>query len=611
MKYPFRFEKVRPFQKEMMDDVFSALKSKSNILLNAPTGVGKTDASISAALPFALENGLDVLFLTPKISQHRIALEALSGIKAQFYKDLKFVDIVGKQKMCTNPAANMLEGEVFYSKCENLVKQGRCPFYKAFKEYAKDDSIPEEISASAFMGHNRMLGASYDFGVCAYEMSMHLARSASVIIADYSHILNPGVKVPFLKKISHTLHNSVIIWDEAHNVIEAASSYFNKSVTTRTIDFAARELAAVGSDIDLDYLRFSLNSLSQKLLSQKDSAFVEQGMLPESMTANPEITKSLQKAGLEYMEKTGMKRSSVLRIARFIESWNDGDETLTRIISRKGGMLKLSINCLYPSKALSVFDDAYANIFMSATLAPLRMYSDMFGIPGASAKHYMSPFSPSNRLAVIDDSVTTKYTSRTVDEYKRIAERIDHVANRIPGNVAVFFPSFSILENVKRYMTLKTNAQRREMRSLETERMIESLKSEHNSIMLGVMGGSLSEGVDYAGNVIKGIIIVGIPLAPPDLELSARISYLDQKFGGKGSEYGYTIPAMRRVIQAAGRAIRSESDRAAIVFMDRRYRWRIYSSMIESSLGLSEPPDYLAAIDRFWKADAARVRGTA
>lgn len=608
MKYPFRFENVRPFQKEMMDDIFSALKSRNDILLNAPTGVGKTDASISAALAFAIENGLDVLFLTPKISQHRIALEALSGIKSQFYKDLKFVDIVGKQKLCTNPAVNLLEGEMFYKRCESLVKQGKCSYYKRFKEYTKGDSVPEEISSSAFQGHNSMLAAAYDIGACAYEMSMHLAKSANVIVADYSHILNPGVKVPFLKKVSHSLHDCIIIWDEAHNIIEAASSYFNNSITTRTIDLAARELAATGSSIDLDYLGFSLNSMAQKLLSAKGSAFVEVGMLPESITSNPEIPKSLEKAGLEYLEKTGMKRSAVLRIARFIESWGDADESLVRIISKKGGVLRLSINCLYPSKALNVFDDAYANVFMSATLAPLRMYSDMFGIPEASAKHYASPFSPSNRLAIIDDSVTTKYTSRSVDEYKRIAERVEKAASRIPGNVAVFFPSFAILENVRRYMTIKSSVQRREMRSIETERMIESLRKERNGIMLGVMGGSLSEGVDYSGNMIKGIIIVGIPLAPPDLELSARISYLDKRFGGKGSEYGYTIPAMRRVIQAAGRAIRSESDRATIVFMDRRYKWHTYSSMIKSSFGLSSPTDYLAVIEDFWKAEKAKVR---
>ncbi len=611
MKYPFRFEKVRPFQKDMMDDVYSALKSRSDILLNAPTGVGKTDASISAALAFALENGLDVLFLTPKISQHRIALEALSGIKGQFYKDLKFVDIVGKQKMCTNPSVNMMEGEMFYKKCESLVKQGKCSYYRQFKEYAKGSEIPGEIAESAYLGHNRMLGTAYDFGVCAYEMSMHLARSANAIIADYSHILNPGVKAPFLKKVSHTLHNSVIIWDEAHNIVEAASSYFNSSITARTIEFASKELSAVGSSIDLDYLRFSIESMAQKLLQQKDSAFVEIGMLPDAITSNPEIPKSLEKAGLEYLEKTGMKRSAVLRIARFIESWGDSDESLVRIISKKGGTLRLSINCLYPAKALDVFEDAYANVFMSATFTPLRMYSDMLGVPGATAKHYSSPFSPSNRLAVIDDSVTTKYTSRSAEEYKRIAYRVEKAAGKIPGNVAVFFPSFAILENVKRYMTLKADTQRREMRSLETERMIESLRGQSNGLMLGVMGGSLSEGVDYSGNMIKGIIIVGIPLAPPDLELSARISYLDKRFGGKGSEYGYTIPAMRRVIQAAGRAIRSESDRATIVFMDKRYRWRTYSSMIESSLGLSSSPDYLAAIEKFWKSGAARIRRTA
>ena len=608
MEYPFRFKKVRSFQKEMMEDIYKVLNTGSNILINAPTGVGKTDASISATLKFAIKNGLSVLFLTPKISQHKIAIETLQGIKKLFYKDLKFVDIVGKQKLCTNPSVNNNEGEMFYSKCTELVKNGKCSYYKRSKGYSDEEKIPQELGDSAFLGHNKMFKESFDFGVCAYEISMHLAKTSNMIIADYSHILNPGVRVPFLKKISQTLNNCIIIWDEAHNIIEAASSYFNSSINDSVIESASKELDLLGSSIDLDYLKFSVDSIVKRSLKHKDSAFVDIKELSENIISDPEIPKILTEAGLEYLEKTKLRRSAIIRIAKFIELWSDEDKTLIRIISKKLGTPKLSINCVYPARALSVFNEIYSNIFMSATLMPLSMYSDMFGISDAFTRYYRSPFSSNNKLALIDDSVTTKYTNRSIEEYKRIAERIELVSERIPGNVAVFFPSFTILNNVKRYMRFKLYVQRREMSSIETEKLIESFKNDHLSIIFGVMGGSLSEGVDYSGNVIKGIIIVGIPLAPPDLELSAKINYLNDKFNGRGNEYSYTIPAIRRVIQAAGRAIRSETDRATIIFMDKRYKWRMYSSLINSSLWLTDSDNYLNVIEKFWNLDLPQVK---
>ncbi len=600
MNYPFRFKEIRSSQKEMMDDIHKVLNTGSNILIDAPTGIGKTDASISAALGFAMENGLNVFFLTPKISQHKIALETLSKIKKLFYKNLKFVDIVGKQKLCTNPSVNNNEGEMFYRKCNELIKQGKCIYHKRFKHYLDDAEIPPELSESVFLGHNKMLDASYGFGVCAYEMSMHLAKTSNVIIADYSHILNPKIRVPFLNKISNDLHNSIIIWDEAHNIIESASSYFTSSIENRVINSASEELTLIGSKINLDYLKFSMDSIAKKSLLNKDSSFVEIGEMPDNIIPHQEIQESLTTAGLEYLKKTEAKRSAIIKIAKFIELWSDEDKTLIRIISRKTDTIRLSINCVYPSRALGVFNDAYSNIFMSATLMPLNMYSDMFGISNALTKHYASPFSSANRLALINDSVTTKYADRSVDEYKKIAKNIELISERISGSIAVFFPSFILLNNVKRYMRFKLYAQRREMRSIETEKFIESFKNDRLSLMFGVMGGSLSEGVDYPKNVIKCIIIVGIPLAPPTLELSARINYLNDKFEGRGSEYGYTIPAMRRVIQAAGRAIRSGTDRATIIFMDKRYKWHIYSSLINSAFGLSTSDNYLNTIEEFW-----------
>ncbi len=601
MQQLFRFDSPRQYQELMLRDIYEALSAKRDILINAPTGIGKTDASIGAALTLAMENGLGVFFLTPKISQHRIALEVLQGIKRKFSVDLSFTDMVGKLNLCVNQEVNMLDSELFYRACDDRVKKGSCRFYTAAKDRYKD-SLPADIPEAGCSGHGALLKASFDHGVCAYEISARLARNSRVIVADYAHFLNPYTKQTFLKKIGQGLEDKILIWDEAHNIISAANSYMSSSLSTLAIDNAAGELREVGGGVDLSYLKFTLERMAEKKLQSKSEAFVVEGDMPDEIVSNiGTITEQLEKAAMEYTEKTKAKRSALMHISRFLASWSRADPSTAKILSRHGKGVRISITCLYPASSLQIMRESYANVFMSATMLPLRMYAELLGSEGAEMRNYASPFPKQNRMAVIDDSVTTRYESRSPGEYKKIAARILDIKGRIPGNVAVFFPSFDVLEGVFRFIDgVEVFVQRRGMKSVAVEGLLRGFKESSGAVLMGVMGGSLSEGIDYANNIIKCVIVVGIPLSRPNLETSARIGYLDKRFQGQGADYAYTIPAVIRAIQAAGRAVRSETDRAVIVFMDSRYRWGLYSSLIGNSVPLMGSNDIMESIGGFW-----------
>ena len=206
--FKFRFAKARSSQERMMLDIYGALAQGKSIFINAPTGVGKTDASISACLTYAVEHDLDVFFLTPKNSQHRIAVEVLKGLRSKFSMGVKYIDVVGKRNMCVNPEINLLEGEAFYKSCEQLVKNRRCSFYENSRDMEKPDFALEEAGMS---GHNKLFSESFDRGVCAYEISAKLAREANFVIADYAHMLNPFIMKAFLKKIEHSLKDSIYL----------------------------------------------------------------------------------------------------------------------------------------------------------------------------------------------------------------------------------------------------------------------------------------------------------------------------------------------------------------------------------------------------------------
>ena len=600
----FRFDRPRPRQEAMMADIRKSLSEARDVLINAPTGIGKTDASIAAALGFAVEQNLDVLFLTPKISQHRIAIESLKGIRKKFRADIRYVDIVGKRNLCINTDVNSVEGEAFYKSCETAVSSKRCQFYTSAKDPA---NITPELVEANYLGHNALFDESFRRGVCAYEVATYLAKDANFIIADYAHKLSPYTKHAFLKRIAHRLENAVVIWDEAHNILSAASSYMSTAITGNTVLNASKELYAIKSSIDLEYLDFMLRSIAEKRLAKNAEAFVESDDVSPTVLENiPVIAEQLEKAGMEYISKSKAKRSSLVHISRFLLALRSKDDSVASIISRNGKSLRLSLTCLYPEKSMTLFKEPFANVFMSGTLLPLTMYRELFGLEEADMRDYASQFPKGNRLCLVDQSVSTKYESRSNDEYKKMADRIEEVRKAMRGNLAVFFPSFGVLNSVYRHMRTEVgHIQRSEMKSVAVEKFIENFKRSEDSTLFGVMGGSMSEGIDYANNVIKGIIIVGIPMERPSLELKAKIEYMNRKFDGKGNEYAYVIPGIIRAAQAAGRAIRSETDRAFIVFMDRRYGWSSYRSLISKFVELSDEKDCISAIRRFMETAEA------
>jgi DNA excision repair protein ERCC-2 len=600
MDYLFRFGKARPNQETMIDDIYKALEQRHDIFINAPTGIGKTDASLGAALTFALKNGLDVFFLTPKISQHKIAMEAVSGIKKKFGLDFNFADIVGKRNICINDKINAIESDGFYSACESVVKSGKCTYFSNAKNFdAGEKGLMEAIEN----GHNALLDYSYGKGVCTYEVAAKYAKNCKVIIAGYSHLLNPYNKGTFLKKIGHSIDNAIIIWDEAHNLINIANAYFSTAISESGIDAAERELKAISSNIDLDYLKFAIKKLAaRKLSKEKSEAFVEKEDITELMESEYEkLIDTLEKAGLEYIQAKGAKRSAILHVARFLRGFLEADESTAKIVTNRNGRIRLNVSCLYPNRALPILQEAYANVFMSATMEPMSMYADMFGLANSEMKSYASPFPKLNKIAFIDEEFTTKFTQRSNEQYMKIAKRIEEIKESIPGSLAVFFPSFTVLEGISRHVNVsKKYIQRRDMQSPATEALLKRFMEDDGSTLMAVMGGSLSEGVDYKNNSIKGIVIVGVPLTVPDLELKAKIAYFDKRFNEKGMDYAYIIPAVVRAVQAAGRAVRNENDRAVLVFMDKRYSWRMYRAAISNSIEIADSKDYIKSIRFFW-----------
>ncbi len=317
----------------------------------------------------------------------------------------------------------------------------------------------------------------------------------------------------------------------------------------------------------------------------------------------------LETAADEVRKK--QRKSSLGGIANFLDAWNGNDEGFTRIIAEKTGKagpyLCLSYICLDPSLITKkIFSSIHSGVLMSGTLKPTFMYRDLLGIDNAVEREYSSPFPAENKLSIIVPETTTKYALRGEAMYRKIAGKCAEIGALIPGNVAFFFPSYQLRDRISDYFihsrgnysqagnysensvaqSSATNHfivqkklfwEKPDWSKEEKEVFLAEFKDANKTggILLGVTGGSFAEGIDYPGDLLQGVVVVGLPLARPSLHTKALIQYYDAKFG-RGWDYGYIYPAINKCLQSSGRCIRSETDKGAVLFMDERLAWQRY-----------------------------------
>jgi DNA excision repair protein ERCC-2 len=233
------------------------------------------------------------------------------------------------------------------------------------------------------------------------------------------------------------------------------------------------------------------------------------------------------------------------------------------------------------------------------------MYKDILGFPDAVEKVYDNPFPKDNRLSLIVPETTTKFTRRNNDEFIKIAEVCNKIVNKIPGNAALFFPSYNLRDNVyKKFYNIcdrKMIIEKQNLNKEEKEKILDDFKrnKDDGAVLLAVSTGNFGEGIDLPGDFLKGVVIVGLPLERPDLETKELIDYYQEKFG-KGFDYGYIFPAITKCLQNAGRCIRSETDKGVIVFLDERFAWQNYLRCIPLDMGFKISKMYEERVERFF-----------
>ncbi len=587
----FPFDRVRASQAAFLGDARRAIGEGRHLVAHAPTGLGKTAVALAAGLEHGLLEGKVVLFLTSKQSQHRIAVETLQRMESRGV-DLRVVDVIGKHAMCLQPDAPK-GGRAFHAFCDLKVATRACSFYATPCADAASEIRERPLHVQD------LIRVSEAHGTCPHKAALEAAKEADVLVCDYNYVFS-SMQERVFGRIGRGLGDAILLVDEAHNLPDRIRSQQCGDLTLLGTMRAAKESREVDARLAAE-LQAIAGALQSALRPIRRETRVTRDFLPEILEAASSGGALLRCADLaadclqvgEALIRFG-RPTGLLEVASFFRMWEEREEAVLRLA--EGGTEKRVSYRLLDASILSrpVFRAVHASVVMSGTLHPAGMYADLLGLEPSrrTLRAYASPFPPENRLLLVTPRVTTAYGRRDDRMYRAIGEELTRLAAAVPGNVAAFFPSYDLMERVLariRWSSMPKEAliERRAWTKAERDRAIEWLKDHEatGGLLVGVLGGGLSEGVDYRDNLLRAVCIVGLPLPPPTLEVEALKSYYAQKFGGeKGHEYAVVYPALNKVLQAAGRPIRGEEDRAVIVLMDRRY--------LEPKYAAGMPPDF-------------------
>jgi DNA excision repair protein ERCC-2 len=571
----FPFNEPRPSQVQLMESVKSALENEQHLLLQAPTGLGKTAGVLVPALTFALERGAPVVYIAPKNSQFQAAIDLIS-IFHQQRVGLKVLVLTSKAKACRQAEVNCHES--------------LCPLAKDYHSKVENHGLAPRDKRKNLWDRRYFQKLSQSFDICPYEISMERIREADLVICDYNYIFSPFAN--FLSRYGDPilpLPDPVLVVDEAHNLLERVRDAYSVEIRLSTLQHLAllpalvRKARALFADVR------PLQAESLKGLVERWS---EQG-LP---TADDPL--------FEF-------HMALTALDQMLEQPRDAVPILYK---QEAGDAIIKALCLDPSGFIRPMLDHFSGVVaFSATLKPFAFYRDTAGFdPEETAcVELSSPFPRDHKKILIIPQVQTSLRERE-RHYARIAQIIQRVVAVKPGPSLVFFSSYGFLRRVQAELkalepdwTLFT-----QNNAMGTEALQElwQVLRQHQGVLLilAVQGGSLAEGIDFKGRGIHNVFIVGPALPTANFERQLMQDYFEKKYS-RGRPYTYTYPAMTRSIQAAGRIVRDASERGVIVLMDPRFLEKDYQESMPADWFQTSARELLSQqiihdVDAFWKS---------
>lgn len=590
---PFPFPAYRPGQRELAVAVYRTIQREKKLYVQAPTGIGKTLSTLFPSIKAMGEQYLDKLFyLTAKTVTRTVAEEAV-GLLHQKGLRLKSLTLRAKDKICP---------------CEITdCNPDACPFAKGHFDRINDALL--DILENNDLITPGVVGAYAEkHRVCPHEFGLDIARWADLVVGDYNHVFDPVV---YLRRFFDNMEEDryLFLIDEAHNLADRVRDMYTAAVHKSQFSALYRELKDKNKLAAA--LRKSLRQVNRYLLDlgkelqSDDFLRAEPSGIPKGAgrqhRVEPEQDKVLSalvqlftQAASDWMAERENRGHPLypqllelfFDASAFLNIGELFDSHYTTILERSSGEVVYTLYCLDPSAIIADrLTRGKSAVLFSATLTPLDYYRDILGgAEGDGTLALPSPFDSKKLLLAAHVGISTKYADRP-ESYSPIADSIYLATSQKRGNYLAFFPSYDYMHQVyqlfaQRYPQVDTLLQANAMSEEERTEFLQRFDSDNRQTLVGfcVLGGIFSEGIDLKGERLIGSIIVGVGLPKLSLRQDLIKAYFNDK-NGQGYNYAYLYPGMNKVLQAAGRVIRSESDYGIVLLLDSRFGTPQYRSL--------------------------------
>ncbi len=558
---PFPHPQFRPGQRELSERVYKCIHQSGRLLLEAPTGIGKTAAVLYPALKaLGTDRHDSIVFATTRISGRRAAQQAMARFTSAGFAG-NALSLMAKEQVCLSPG-RACHGD-------------DCPYARGY--YDRLPVALEEAIAAPLLDPERLAGIARHHEVCPYQLSLDLTPWADVIVADVHHVFSPTANLA--DRLSEDGRRWTVLLDEAHGLPDRARQMYGAELTKASI-MAARREAPTAVKPALDRLNRRLLELQKLAWQQPESHWLD--TVPPSLGQSLEqfseaVATSLAQDPFLLQSRPALRESYfiALQCLRVLELWGE-EFTLQLVRGSEPQSLRLLLHCLDPARMLALRQRAlHALVVFSATLTPQQWALDSLGLDASTvAWRAPSPFAEDQLQVVLATHIDTRYQQRQAS-LAQLALLLREWLQAEPGNCLLYFSSYQYLQSCLQEVEAQGWPRERLLwvqgRAPQgREELLQLLEEERNVAAFCVLGGAFGEGIDLPGEQLSSVVVVGVGL-PQVNSANERLRELYQRRYGAGFAHAYHYPGLQKVSQAIGRVVRTETDRGKALLVDSRY----------------------------------------
>lgn len=565
VEFPFSY---RPGQRDVAAAVYRTILRRKKLFIQAPTGVGKTISTVFPAVKAVGEGlGDKIFYLTAKTITRTVAEQAFRTMKDQGLS-MKVITLTAKEKICF---------------CEEtLCNPESCPYAKGHFDRV-NDAVYDVLISGNEMNRSAIERQAEKFRVCPFELSLDISTWVDAVICDYNYVFDPNAHLKrFFSEGSGG--NYIFLIDEAHNLVERGREMYSAALykedlleLKRQVKHLDARLARRLGDVNKLFLELKRECEDYQVLNSVSHIALK------LMNLLTEMERFLEEPSGDEIRESVL--NLYFQVRSFVSIHDILDENYVIYSELEdNGRFKLKLFCVNPAANLQNYlEFGSGTVFFSATLLPIHYYKSLLSVEKDDYAIYAeSPFPRENMLLLQARDVSTRYTMRSESMYRRYADYISRMAECKKGNYMAFFPSYRFMEEVYDQFVHKAEGidvllQAQNMDEREREEFLEEFDRERENSLVGfcVMGGVFSEGIDLTADRLIGAVIVGTGLPQVCNDREIVKGYFDSR-GMRGFDYAYLYPGINKVLQSAGRVIRTETDRGVVLLLDDRFSRRQY-----------------------------------